>query len=781
MEVYAISEGKRRTDINWKPINYTWPEFVARLRQVRRTKETMAQYGRLPSDKRGKIKDGPGYVGGVIEGGRRLKKNLKSRSLVTLDMDNAEGATIEKVAKTLPEVAYVLYSTHSDDPAKEKRKFRLVIPLDRDVSADEYGAVSRRIAYAIGMTYFDRTTFDPNRLMYFPSCSADALPVFVEGKGAPLGADGVLGQYEDWRNVEAWPRHPDDKKAVRQADRQTADPAKKPGIIGLFCRAYTIDEGILTFLAEQYDEGSLPNRYTYQGGTSANGLQVFPEQGLAYSYQDSDPAATGHSENIFDLVRLHLYGDLDEGVIQLQPDTAKLPSTKAMQDWAAGLKRIKRLQREEAEASYDPPQGAEESDEDWEDLLETKNIKGNLVYLPTAGNIEVILRHGIFKGALAYDVFNEIAMLQKDIPGLRKVVEMGSAPGKWRGCDEELLCHYFAKNYKIEKPSLIHNAFTAVKLSNAFHPVQDYFEGLTWDRMPRAETCLIIYLGAEDTVYTRQVIRKTLLAAVTRIYHPGTKYDYMPVFVGPQGCGKSHFLDKLGKGKWYTDGIRNLGKAKESGELLRGKMIIEIAELAALRKAEIEDTKSFVTRTTDRYRKVYEKEVTEAERTSVLFGTTNDPQCLKDQTGARRFLPVRVERVAEDVWYSLTDGVIDQIWAEVMTWYKAGEELELNIEAKKTALEMQEKYTEQDDRFGIIQDWLDQPIERDDDNQPQEYLNEVCAAQVMIQCLDYTRKEITRNNTKPIVDILRKLPGWAEGKRKNLDVWGKQTVFHRIK
>ncbi|MGO4147933.1 hypothetical protein AB4Y77_22975, partial [Paenarthrobacter sp. YAF11_1] len=153
----------------------TWDEFVDRLRKVRRTAETMAQYDKMPVAGKGKAKDGPSFVGGLVRGGRRKKENVDTRSLITLDVDRGDEDFLFAVELVLGGCAYAIYSTHSHRP--QKPKYRLIVPTDRSMSPDEYAAVSRKLAEQIGMQYFDKTTFDVHRLMYLPSCSKDAEPV----------------------------------------------------------------------------------------------------------------------------------------------------------------------------------------------------------------------------------------------------------------------------------------------------------------------------------------------------------------------------------------------------------------------------------------------------------------------------------------------------------------------------------------------------------------------------------------------------------------------------
>lgn len=241
MEELDISFGKHRADVNWKPEYMSWSELVDRFRKVRRTSETLAQYDNMHNVDRGKVKDGPAFVGGLIRGGRRKKENVDTRSLITLDVDYGDDDFFWAVELVLGGIAYLVYSTHSHRP--DRPKYRLIVPVARSMSPDEYAAVSRKLADNIGLHYFDKTTFDVHRLMYLPSCSKDAEPVLEVFEGEPLDVDGVLAEYEDWHDIMSWPRHPDSGTPILTGKR-AQDPRSKTGTIGLFCRAFSMEEGI---------------------------------------------------------------------------------------------------------------------------------------------------------------------------------------------------------------------------------------------------------------------------------------------------------------------------------------------------------------------------------------------------------------------------------------------------------------------------------------------------------------------------------------------------------
>ncbi|WP_010271387.1 virulence-associated E family protein [Paenibacillus senegalensis] len=766
-----ISFGRNRSDKHWKNEYLEWEEFVQRLRKVRRTTETMAQYDRQTKAKQFDIKDGPAFVGGSIRGGRRKKENIECRWLITLDVDHADEDFQLAADLVLGGSAYLLYSTHSHRP--NKPKYRLIAPVDREMDQDEYAAVSRKLADQIGLDFFDKTTFEVQRLMYMPSCSQDAEPVFEVFEGEPISVDSILDEYDDWKDVSSWPRHEDEKTAEGLFGKKPQDPTDKPGLIGVFCRTYSIDEGIEKFLSDQYEPGTMPNRYTYIDGSSANGLEVFPDQGLAYSHQESDPVSDGRSHNLFDLIRIHRYRDLDDNLKEKTPAN-KHPSYLAMLEFASNDSEVKKAKLSELIDEFDELEL--EEDDDWQAKLDTHNKTGDV--LPTAKNAELILRNGEFKGVLGYDSFGNTEVIRGALPWRgRERPHRRYEP--WLGADDKRLQHYFGKRYGFSTASTIQNAFTEVVHMNKFHPIKEFIEGGKWDGEKRAERIFITYLGADDSHYVRQVTRKMLLAAVRRLYEPGCKFDQMLVLVGPQGAGKSSILAKLGR-EWFSDSLRTF-ENKEAGEHLQSGWLFEIGELSAMKKTEVEEVKAFLSKTEDRYRVAYDRQVSDFPRKCVFFGTTNTKEFLRDTTGNRRFWPVEVvpDRAEKSHWDDMGDYEVSQIWAEVLCWYKAAEALELDSKARKAAEEQQAAHLETDSREGIIRDWLDAE-DFDTSGESIGQRQRVCAAQVWTECLGNKKGSMQPWDAKPILDILNNSPGWVRRKnRAKVPGYGLQTVFER--
>jgi hypothetical protein len=220
----------------------------------------------------------------------------------------------------------------------------------------------------------------------------------------------------------------------------------------------------------------------------------------------------------------------------------------------------------------------------------------------------------------------------------------------------------------------------------SYHPVRDYLAGLTWDGAPRLDQWLPTYAGAADTPLSRAFGRKTLIAAVRRVRHPGCKFDQMLVLEGRQGAGKSSLVRVLAGDDWFTDSL-TIGQCdKVIIEQTAGSWMVELAELAGIRRAEVEPIKTMISRQADRARLAYGKRQENVPRQFVFFGTVNDSAYLRDVSGNRRFWPVKVGAV--DIEALRRDR--DQLWAEAAHYEAQGEALELPSELWEQAAAEQE-------------------------------------------------------------------------------------------
>ena len=349
--------------------------------------------------------------------------------------------------------------------------------------------------------------------------------------------------------------------------------------------------------------------------------------------------------------------------------------------------------------------------------------------------------------------------------------------------------------YGLTGKDRIFDAVNVVAQEHSFHPVRDYLNGCEWDGVKRVDTLLIDYLGADDTPYTRAVTRKTLVAAVARIYKPGCKFDYMLTLRGRQGLGKSAFIAKLG-GAWFSDTFTTM-QGKDAYEQVQGVWIMEVGELAGMRKAEAETIKLYISKQVDRFRPAYGRRLQEFPRQCVFIGTTNETQFLRDTTGNRRFWVVDTPNdPTHDMWDELTPETIKQIWAEAVELYNAGEKLYLPKSLEKVAREVQESYEEENPRAGIVADYLQRLLPTNWDDMDsytrREWLEastedgtvkrtSVCTLEIWVEALGGNPDRIDRYAAKEIRDIMAGFPEWRhQGNSKiTRKPYGRQRYYER--
>ncbi len=781
-----LCTGNSRMDKRWNLTEMELDEFRDRISTTHRTAETVEQYKKLSKSKQDDIKDVGGFILGTLKGGRRKKDCVLTRSGLCLDMDYALPDTIEQIEMFFSFKCY-FYSTHKH--TSEKPRLRLIMPLAREVS-DEYSAVARKVAEEIGIELFDDTTYEPSRLMYWPSTSADGEFVFYEIDGDLFDPDAVLAKYKNWHNSAEWPVSKRQQTVVQREVKKQADPLEKQGTVGALCRAYSVTDAIDTFLTDVYRKSAMPGRYDYIPADSQAGVIIYEDK-YAYSHHATDPAC-GKLMNAFDVVRIHKFGNLDDKADE-DTDPAKLPSYKAMLEFAVSDEQVKiRLAKEREIQAMDDFDAVNE--ENWQTVLELDK-QGRVK--DTLTNIANIIR---FDPNLKSIVYNELKS------GLDIICELPWKQVRPGWGDADLACAkvYFERVYGIWSPTKFKDALLAVvSAERTYHPIKDYFDTLEWDGTERIDTLLIEYLGADDTAFVRAVTRKTLCAAVARVYEPGIKFDSILVLVGPQGVGKSTLFALLGK-QWYSDSLSISDmKDKTAAEKLQGYWILELGELAGIKKVDVETVKSFISRTDDKFRQSYGVNVESHPRTNIIVGSTNSESgFLRDITGNRRFWPVHVTGNGKYHAWDLTD--VDQIWAETIVKYRAGEELFLKGDVVAEAYVQQQQAMEADDREGIIVDYLESLLPDKWDSmdlyQRRTFLggsefggssmtgtirrDKVCIMEIWCECFGKERQNLKRTDSYEIEGIITRIGGWKKlttnktGKTR-YPLYGPQKTFVR--
>lgn len=793
----AIASGSSRRATTWTTQTLMVSELWAKLKIPARGTETLADYLNLKKAQQDELKDIGGFVGGTLNGPRRKANSVAGRDVITLDLDSIPAGGKDDILRRVDALGcgYCVYSTRKHQPAAPR--LRVLLPLDRTVTADEYEPAARKAAEYIGLEFADPTTFEPSRLMYWPSCCADSEYVYVVGDKPFISADGLLAQYADWRDMTQWPALPGQAQFTRLAVKQ-GDPEAKNGVVGAFCRTYDIQRAMDELLPGVYETvDSTPGRYTFVEGSTTGGAVLYDNGKFLYSHHATDPCG-GRLVNAFDLVRLHKYGDKDDEAVSGTP-TNRLPSYTAMCELACGLSDVAALiSKERYESGVKDFEGitanaAEDAAaENWFALLEKNSQTGAVK--ATIDNVRIILEHDpLLKGEFALNEFagrgEVLGALPWDTRAKRRL---------WNDNDNQGLYWYLERVYKISGNGKVDGALSLHSTAHAFNDVKDYLRSLQgrWDGVQRLDTLFVDYLGAKDTEYNRAVTRKAFTAAVARAMTPGCKYDTMVILAGPQGIGKSTLLDKMSRG-WFNDSIRTF-EGKEASELLQGVWLVEISELDAFRRTDVARIKQFLSLRADRFRAAYGRHVKELPRACVFFGTTNTSEYLQDTTGNRRFWPIDTgeQSRTKSVWRDL-DEEIDQLWAEAYVRWQAGEPLYLSGDIENAAKAKQEEHREASSREGIVREFMERQVPEDWGKWPLDKRRmfwggaamggenlrlvpreRVCALEIWCEAFGGIAREMRNTDTRELNAIVAATPGWKKSaKTVRMGCYGAQRGF----
>ncbi len=770
MRELKIALGNSRQAKIWSNKTISFEDIRERLKVPIRTSETAEEYPKLPKSQRDEIKDKGGFVGGHLRDNRRKITNVDCRSLWTPDLDLA---TPEFVATLRERISFMcaVYTTHSHTPGAPRLRF--VAPFTRDVSADEYVAISRYLAADLGIDMFDECSFIPHQLMYWPTCPSNGEYLCKFFDGELLDPDAILAAHPNWQDCSLLPTTSRESKVSKPSLKQQEDPLGKPGLVGAFCRAYSLSAAIDTFLSDAYAPSVMEGRYDYIPGESSAGVVLYDDK-FAYSHHATDPAC-GKLLNAFDLVRIHKFG---EGDVK--------KSFTAMMEFAVKDEIVSATLLREKQAA-----AAAEFD-DWTKAL--RRDRGGLLQ-NSLHNITLIMEYDERLKSICFNQLADGMEIKGDVPWQH--------PARfWRDADDAQLICYVDANYGTFSARNYQIAVAKVVDDRSYHPIREYLASLPpWDGKERAETILIDYLGAEDNAYTRAVTRKTLCGAVVRVCQPGTKFDSIPVLNGPQGIGKSTLIARLG-GEWYSDSVSLTDmNDKTAAEKLQGYWILEIGELAGMKKADIDKVKAFISRQDDKYRASFGRRVTPHPRQCIFFGTTNSQNgYLRDITGNRRFWTVKTPGTGRLKPWDLTNEDVQQIWAEVLVLVGKGEKLYLDSDLENYSQAEQANAMEQDDREGLVSAYLNlllpenwaamdiyarQEFIRDPDSptQPKGTVvrDRVSNLEIWCECFGKRKEDIKPSDSYAIAAIMLRIPGWQKTEeRETQPIYGRQRLYKRV-
>jgi predicted P-loop ATPase len=750
-----------------------------------RTRETIKEYLAMPREAQDKIKDQGYFVPAHYEGNVRKKENLGLKDLGTLDYDHAGPNFLEEIKETFEGYEFVLYTTHKH--TAEKPRFRIVFLFSRPVDDAEYQAAMRKIAAMGCLDDTDDTTFQPSRVMHFGSHAVDGEFVFEHVTGRMIDVDALLATYNDWRDISQWPVSSRVSTPLRQSGRKAQDPRDKVGIIGAWCKTYDIEAAIDKYLPGSYVAGSSPNRLTYSGSTASNGAVLYDDGQFLYSNHESDPCG-GKNVNSWDLVRLHLYGELDSK----QPeDTApsKLKSYEAMVLLAKadpdvkGAMLAERLHIEDDFEGFDTEEDAavpasEEDDDGLSDpapkpttakekekfigveaaikawRLKTSNF--GIVPKSLVNAIKILENDPRLKECVKFNAFLQDKLLMRKIPGVS--VKPNAEGSPWIDAYTLAVREYAEKVYDvIFSKTLMEDACARVAQKFAFDPVKDWMDSLSWDGSPRLATFLHLTLGAENNEYHAAVFTKWLCAGVARTYDPGHKFDNMLVLEDDEGKGKSRLIRALANG-WFTDDFSFGLNSKEVVEQAQGSLIIEVQEMSTRSSADVEHIKAFLSRGAERARMSYEHNAGYFPRRWIAAGTTNETAYLKSETGNRRFWCVRGD--GREINVDAVKKIVPQLWAEAKDRYLNYAE-PLYLEDKTVlafAVEQQAERVEGDEWQGAVEAFLEgkDPDDFDKDGKPRDRTSSL---QIFCEAIGADFDKFKKSDSRRIGAIVRKL-GW---------------------
>ena len=807
--ICKVSLCNRRTNSRYKNQAKPWTWLKDRNRVPVRTTETAEEYPKLPKAERDALKDQGGFVGGWLKEGIRKNGNVVCRTVGALDADHIPAdVNFPALARArLTGYAWFIYSTHRHTP--EAPRYRLVILFDREVSEDEYPALMRQVAHDLGMDYFDDSTYQANRMMYWASCPSNGVFVFEEAEGQPLPVDEYLARYENWRDTSQWPTSSRESEIVQKSASKQEDPLNKPGIVGTFCRTYfPIQTALEKFLPDIYAPTDHDGRWDYIPADSTSGVVIYDDR-FVYSHHTTDPAC-GKLLNAFDIVRIHMFGDddskksfnqmssfaLEQDEVKLHMDQERRESIEA--DFPGcgtviGDGQLPQVHQEPVTDAGDAQQAP--SDPEWPTKLRYDPRSRKLEN--SVWNLLLILNNDPDFFNIAFnDLFGRVEVTGP-VPWIRP-----EGNRFWQDADTDQLKARLDIRYTTFSNRNHDVAFGKTVADRRFHPIREYLEALPpWDGEKRIETLLIRCFEAEDSEYVRAVTRKVFAAAVARMYRPGTKFDSVLVLDGKQGIGKSSLFRELVTDQYYSETLSLTDmSSKDGAEKLQGYWIVEIGELAGMRKADIEKVKNFISTLDDIYRPSYGHTVESHPRQAVIIATVNGEKgYLRDITGNRRFWIVKCGQTEQKKRFSISPEERDQIWAEAKVLWQNGEKLYLEGELIREAEAVQAIAMEEDDRQGMVEAYLDMLLP---ENWPdmdlyarRNYLYDtkdplraqgvrrretVSNAEIWAECFGKDPAVMKKPDSYEISAILMRIPGWDRtNRREYIPLYGRQRLYVR--
>lgn len=747
--VLSVATAPRVTSKTWDATTLTWDDLLE-----------LADH---PEDH----KDCGGYVAGQLRGTTRRAGEVMYRSAVTLDADSSADG-LEDAVESLG-VRALIHSTYSS--TADHPRDRIIIPVAGDgLAPEDYVTVAKGLMARLGEAQFDPGSSQPERLMFWPSTGDPASYRWREFDGPVATTAELVQRYGS--TTEGEPVRPLVK----------SDPTKLPGVVGAFNRAYTFAEAVDRFNLP-YEPTNNPNRWKLIGSHSPAGMMLYPD-GHVYSNHSNDPAY-GMDLTLFDLVAIHRFAYLDRDA-NVGDDVAPMdrPSVqKALTEFVSDPGVNAEIMASEF-SELDPDDAAEL---EWVGKFTRHPKTGGP--LDCAANWALIRDNDPLMRSVSLNLMTRNIVWSAD-PRWRHVVRGEESEAITTG-DRAEISMYMEMTYGIPAPSdaKLNGLLEAEAQKHQYHPVEVYLNGLVWDGTPRMDK----FLPVEPTPYTRMVARKVAMQAVARVLSPGVKADQTLILQGKQGLGKTWFIDRMSRG-WSTT-LGPIG-SKDTIMAMMRNWIVVADEGFAMKKADQDALKEFITRTHDTIRLPYARETTSLARRQVIWGTTNDSIFLRAQEGNRRYLVVTLEDRLDFDKY--TDGYIDQVWAEAVAAYKDGTRIWLDEAEEDMASRERDKATEDDGLRGIIIEYLEQLVPAGwvnmtpDDKRGwmmdrdagmvkgEEKIMSVCSSEIWEVALGQELGRHSRLDLLQISSALDTIPGWErQASTERVPHYGPQRVFRR--
>lgn len=613
--------------------------------------------------------------------------------------------------------------------------FKEAIPADLYEPVARYLATLVLKTKEESLDAVDEVSYRPSQVAYWQSTCSDQKPIFIvnddeTGAEELLDVDAFIDEMDiDVEDHASWPHSAKRVNRLFARSKKSEHPLEKPGIVGawnkLVHKKGGIEWVIKTLMPNTYidpDPHSSKPRYTYAKGQGKHGAIIEDDGLFLYSNHSTDPAY-GQNCNAWDLVRLHNFGHLDvdddDQPLVVEPHkSATLPSHAAMDVWVRDAypeigsimfadkfdneavedddeegKDDRRRKANQKQAIIDLIGDLDEDDLD-EDLFNSKNWHTKLDCTRdgdpkcTFQNMVLISAHDDrMNKAFQWDLMAEETRVMRGFRSKRGMYPtttvldpsdgepLRDVHGSIMKCILTAPLGKGSAGYGFTSPAEgdIWRAIDTAAQMRPFHPLQRRVEKSEWDGDERMDTFFIRHLKIADTPYHRELSRMFFMAGISRIYTPGAKWDHVYIFEGAQGGGKSTFLRYLAMDdKFFGELNVDLADQQKVMEHTKGKFVLEIAELGAMKKSEIEAIKSFITALSDESRMAYDRKVTRIKRSYLLTATTNEKVYLKDPTGNRRFIPIFTPTSLEDpIDLDAMRDEVQQAWAEALVAFRA--------------------------------------------------------------------------------------------------------------